>query len=226
MKVTVVLAVLLVASLAFAADQSLAGKVICLDPGHPSENGWGAQGKTIGETHANWLVAQKLKVLLQGMGARVVVTKTTERQYLTNRQRAEIGNAAPANLTVRLHCDSEGPAGLAVYYPDRQGKTPDGHRGPSAPVIAASGRIAKVLYPALIKHLAGKVKGRGLHVDAEAYVGDRQGALTGSIFSTVPVVVIEMVTLCNQSDDAFIASESGRAMMAKAIASALAAALK
>ncbi|MCE5238626.1 N-acetylmuramoyl-L-alanine amidase [bacterium] len=221
-----VAAVLAVALAPAAPQKPLAGKVICLDPGHPSENGSGARGKSIGEVRANWLVAVQLKKLLQDRGAKVVLTKTREQENVTNRRRATIANNAKAALMVRLHCDSGGGAGLAIYYPDRQGKV-QGVSGPSRQVITASARVAKAMYPVIVRALAGRVKAKGLRTDAATYVGSRQGgALTGSIFSRVPVVCIEMVTLSHRSDDSFMATESGRAAMAKAIASGIVAGLK
>jgi N-acetylmuramoyl-L-alanine amidase len=212
-------------AVASAAPGSLQGKVICLDPGHPSENGSGARGKKISEQRANWLVACKLKTLLQARGARVVMTKTKEQEQVSNRRRAEIANAAGAALMVRLHCDSAGGPGLAVYYPDRAGKV-KGVAGPSRQVIAASARAARAMYPVIIKALVGKVKAKGLRTDAATYIGGRQGALTGSIYSRVPVVLVEMVTLSHAGDDAFIASDAGQTTMAKALAAGIAAAVK
>jgi len=204
---------------------SLSGKVICLDPGHISENGAGAKGKKISELHANWLVARKLKTILQARGAHVVMTKGAEGEVVRNRRRADIANAAGADLMVRLHCDSAGGPGLAIYYPDRQG-TVQGVTGPSAAVRAGSKRAAAAMYPVIIAALAGKVKPRGLHGDTATLIGSRQGALTGSICSKVPVVCIEMVTLSHPSDDAFMASDAGQSLMAKAIAAGIAAALQ
>lgn len=226
MRIAGLVAAMAVFSLVAAAPQgSLAGKVICLDPGHPSENGSGATGKKISELRANWLVALKLKALLRERGARVVMTKSQLQETVTNRRRAEIANAAGAALMVRLHCDSGGGPGLAVYYPDRQGKV-KGVSGPSRQVIAASARAAKAMYPVIIKALVGKVKAKGLRSDAATYIGSKQGALTGSIYSRVPVVLIEMVTLSHPSDDRFIATDAGQLAMAKAITAGIAAGLK
>ena len=56
-------------------------------------------------------------------------------------------------------------------------------------------------------------------------VGGRQGALTGSIFSEVPVVLVEMATITLRGDEAFMASERGQARMARALAAGVRAAL-
>lgn len=213
------------ASSVASTSGSLAGKTICLDPGHPSETSDGTRGKLITEMRANWLVALKLKAILQGRGAKVVMTKSSEKQMVQNRKRAEISNAAGAALMVRLHCDSAGGPGLAVYHPDRQG-TKYGVTGPSQSVIASSRRAAQAFYPVVIAALKGKVGGKGIHGDSGTYVGGKQGALTGSIFSKVPVFTVEMVVLTQSRDDAFMASESGQQLMAQAIAKGIAAAVK
>ncbi|MBC8102865.1 MAG: N-acetylmuramoyl-L-alanine amidase, partial [Cytophagales bacterium] len=48
----------------------------------------------------------------------------------------------------------------------------------------------------------------------------RQGALTGSVFSKVPVLLIEMGVLTNPRDEAILASAKGQAKIADAITAA------
>ena len=45
--------------------------VVCLDPGHSSEVGPGTRGRSLTELHANWIVALRLKGLLERDGFRV-----------------------------------------------------------------------------------------------------------------------------------------------------------
>lgn len=203
----------------------LAGKVICIDPGHPSETSDGTRGAKITEMRANWLVALKLKALLVAQGARVVMTKSSEKEKVVNRRRAEIANAAGASLMIRLHCDSAGGPGLAVYYPDRQG-TKFGVTGPTQAVIASSRRAAQAFYPVVTAALKGKIGGKGIHGDSASYIGAKQGALTGSIFSKVPVFTVEMAVLTQKHDDSFMASDAGQSAMAKAIAGGVAAVVR
>ena len=67
--------------------------------------------------------------------------------------------------------------------------------------------------------LAGTLKDNGVRTDYQTKVGREQGgALTGSIFSEVPVVTIEMVVLSDPSDAEFIKTEEGQRRMAEAIA--------
>lgn len=186
----------------------LEGKVICIDPGHPSEVSAGS-GKQNGTTEVlmNWEVALKLKKTLEEKyGATVVMTKSKISEKVTNKRRAEIANEAKADVAIRLHCDSETSGkkrGIAVFYPDKQGTVKNGTKGPSKVVIKESALIAQAIGKEfeLIKK---ELPNNGVKTDADTYIGSQQGALTGSIYSQVPVALIEMVFLSNAKDAEFI----------------------
>lgn len=199
-------------------------KVVCIDPGHPSEVGVGTQGKRLTELHANWTIAVRLRDLLRKDGYRVVMTKATEKAYVRNRRRSEIANAARADLMVRLHCDASPRPGFAVYYPDRQG-TAEGRTGPTAEVLRRTAPLARRFHAALASGLKGELGDQGLMSDVKTAVGGRQGALTGSIFSEVPVVLVEMATITLRHDEVFMLSESGQRRMAEALEAGVKAAL-
>ena len=199
-------------------------QTICIDPGHPSENGIGTKGKKTTEVNVAWEVALKLKELLAERGYTVILTKSKERESVTNRTRADIANKAGVDLMVRLHCDAGKGSGHATYYPTTTGRT-GSHRGPSKEVIAASKAAATKFQPAFATALRGSLKNGGLHSDKKTLIGSRQGALTGSIFSKVPVLLIEMCVLQNSKDEAFIASNSGKLKMASAIRAGIEAAI-
>jgi len=192
--------------------------VVCIDPGHPSEvnSGLTVQNGTT-ETHIDWVVAQKLRKLLVAQGLKVVMTKSSEKQRVRNRERALIANRAGADLMVRLHCDSSPDKGYAVYYPDRQG-TAQGKTGPSQEIMDRSREAAQLLDRAMSRALEGVLKNGGVRGDSQTLIGGRQGALTGSIFSQVPVLTIEMVVLSHKADAALIQTEAGQDKMAQAIA--------
>ncbi|WP_395138616.1 N-acetylmuramoyl-L-alanine amidase [Armatimonas sp.] len=191
---------------------------ICIDPGHPSEVGEGARGKKLTEMHAAWLVAKRLEALLKAAGHDVKLTKASEKEFVKNRKRAEIANAFGADLLVRLHCDSEGGTGFWTYFPDRQGTDATGKRGPSTQIITACKQRAPKFHAALAAGLKGALRDNGCLPDIRTAVGSKQGALTGSIWSQVPVVLVEMCVLSNAKDEAFLLSEAGQAQMAKALA--------
>lgn len=200
---------------------AVAGRTICIDPGHPSETSAGTSGPSgVTENHINWVVALKLKADLEAAGATVVMTKQSENEHVTNRRRAEIANAANADIMIRLHCDAAPSRGFSIYAPDRQG-TRYGVTGPEQSVIDASTTAMGPFYEGMKSVLAGTLPGRGTHGDSVTYVGSRQGALTGSIFSHVPTLTIEMCVLTNAQDEAFISSASGRETMVEALRAGL-----
>jgi N-acetylmuramoyl-L-alanine amidase len=199
-------------------SKPLNGFVVCLDPGHPSETSRGTESRDhkLSELHVNWIVAQRLTALLKADGAIVVPTKSYELQVVTNRRRAEIANAAHAGLLLRLHCDAGEQTGLATYYPDRQG-TRFGVTGPSLAVIAASHKAAIIFQPAVIAALHGSLPDAGIKGDSKTGIGSKQGALTGSIFSHVPALTVEMCVLTNAHDYRFIRTTAGQEQMAQAL---------
>ena len=197
---------------------------ICIDPGHPSEVGRGTAGLKITEVALSWQIANLLSADLKKRGYRVVLTKVGQEQMVRNRDRAAIANNSHADLMVRLHCDADSGSGFAVYYPAKQG-TSQGVTGPSARVIEASAKASKRFHLAMAAKLKGDLKDNGLKSDEKTAVGGRQGALTGSIFSKVPVLLVEMVVLTNRSDESFILSRAGKAAMVDALAAGVEAAV-
>jgi N-acetylmuramoyl-L-alanine amidase len=204
-----------------ALAQSGRHPVIVIDPGHPSEvsNGATIQNGT-SEVHVAWRVAQRLARLLTAYGYSIKMTKSSERQTVTNVARAEIGNRARAALVVRLHCDASSDSGYAVYYPDRTG-TAQGRTGPSDDVMRQSAAAAESMHVSMARILGARLKDGGVRGDSKTAIGSEQGALTGSIFSQVPVVLIEMVTLSNPHDARFIEDVKGESLMAQAIANGI-----
>lgn len=207
--------------------KTLAGKRVCLDPGHPSEVGIGTQGRKLTEVGISWSIAKRLRDILNERGASVKLTKRAEREYVANRKRAEIANAFRADLLLRLHCDADAGSGIAVFYPDRQGRDKAGTVGPTPAVLAATKKVAPVFHRALTRSLQGTpIRNRGLKSDMHTAIGAKQGALTGSICSEVPVLLVEMVVLTNPGDEAFLAKPTGHERMAQALADATEAALQ
>ncbi|HKG13247.1 MAG TPA: N-acetylmuramoyl-L-alanine amidase [Pyrinomonadaceae bacterium] len=194
--------------------------IVCIDPGHPSEV---ASGKNVqngtSETRTNWAVATKLRDALEARGYEVVMTKASEDELVRNKDRAMVANRARASLMIRLHCDASAERGFAVYYPDRRGRAKDGTTGPGPSVIEESRRAAEALHSGLAEGLNDALEDNGVRTDFQTKVGrDQGGALTGSIFSEVPVVTIEMVVLSDDADASFIKTEDGQRRMAEAIA--------
>jgi N-acetylmuramoyl-L-alanine amidase len=200
------------------------GVTVCIDPGHPSEVGEGTTGKKLTEMHAAWTEALLLKDRLVKQGIKVVMTKTSEKQFVRNRARAEVANKAHADFMIRLHCDSASGSGFTCYYPTQKGKS-EGVRGPSQDVLDACAAKAEPFHAAFAAALKGKLRDNGLKSDLATAVGSRQGALTGSVFSKVPVVLVEMVVLTNRKDEAFLSNKAGQEAMADALYAGVMAAL-
>jgi N-acetylmuramoyl-L-alanine amidase len=198
--------------------------VVCIDPGHPSEvaSGRNVQNGT-SEAHVDWAVASKLRDALEAKGYEVVMTKSSENELVRNKDRALVANRARAALMIRLHCDASTERGFAVYYPDRPGRAKDGTTGPGARVIEESRRAAEAIHSGLAEGLSGALGDNGVRTDYQTKVGREQGgALTGSIFSEVPVVTVEMVVLSNAGDADFIKTEEGLRRMAESLAEGVA----
>ncbi|MHB0939847.1 MAG: N-acetylmuramoyl-L-alanine amidase family protein [Armatimonadota bacterium] len=202
-----------------------AGPVICLDPGHPSEvNSGAAVQNGLREVEVNYDVALLVKETLEEeLHARVVLTRDfrgydpKRPRVVTNVKRAEIANAAQADLLLRLHCDTGKGRGFTVYYPDRQA-TKQGKTGPSAAVRTASAQCAKALHGGMAEVLKGVLRDNGVKAESATYIGRKQGALTGSIYSEVPVVTVEMLFLSHKGDADYIRGKDGKRQMADALA--------
>lgn len=218
-------AILSILLCAMAALAQLQGKVVCLDPGHPSEVGRGTQGKKLTELQAVWDMALLLKPRLEKLGAKVVMTKSSVDQTVTNKARAEVANNSGADIMLRLHCDAAAGSGFASFYPTQQG-TSQGVKGPSPEMLAKVEPMARRFHAALALALKGKLTNLGLKSDLKTAVGSKQGALTGSIFSKVPSILVELVVLTNPKDEAFLASNKTRSLYADALAKAVVAALE
>ena len=201
-------------------------RVVCIDPGHPSETSTGAEAHGLSENRLNWQVAVALRERLREMGVRSVLTKQSENEYVTNRQRAETANRAKAALFIRLHCDEGSGKGFTWYYPDRSGSK-QGVTGPSQSVQRASRQAVQILNDVMQPILAGSLASNPIKTDASTFVGGKQGGvLTGSIFSRVPMALIEMCFINQKADAKFIASAAGRDKMAEALAVAIVAYLE
>ncbi len=205
---------------AVAADRLDSSRpVICIDPGHPSEvsDGFQPQNGT-NETHECWVMALRVRKLLEQSGCKVVMTKGRETQKVTNVRRAEVANRNHARLMLRLHCDTGVGTGFRVFYPDTEAR--DGKVvGPSKEVQIASRSAAEAVRQGLALRLEDSMKDNGIASDRSTRVGNKMGgALIGSIHSKVPVVLVEMVFLNNPEDAAFIKSPEGREKMAQGLA--------
>lgn len=185
---------------------SLAGVVICIDPGHALNSdptmepiGPGAAelkvrdpGGTSGavsgvrEPVVTLAIAIELKRLLEQEGATVVMTREGDTYHGGNRERAGVANRAGADLFIRIHCDGSGnPAihGASTLYPELiPGWTDDIH--------AQSLQAAEAVQAAL----AG-----GLGVPDLGAVP--RSDMTGFNWADVPAILVEAGFMSNAEED-------------------------
>ncbi len=213
----------------------LSGKVVVIDPGHQLGNhnfpaqinapvpagGFTKACNTTGtatnagfpEATFNWRVARVLKRRLEHLGARVVLTRRSNRQdrwgpCIDVRGRA--GNAIPADAKVSIHGDgsTSGGRGFHVIAPtDRAPWTDD--------IFAPSRRLARVMKRTLLargyrpaNYIAG---GDGLDFRSDL------GTLN---LSDVPTVMVESGNM-RGADARWMSSRQGRRLFARSLARAV-----
>jgi N-acetylmuramoyl-L-alanine amidase len=207
---TIVVAVAQVEPTSSAARQSLAGKIVVLDPGHAVLN---PAGKIINpgararrgayERDVVLSVAEKLVPLLEAQGARVFLTRTSGNpwrvtangKHADNRSRAIFANTMQADAYVRLHCDwnrNRKYKGFTTFY-FRWG----------------SRRLAKTLHEAIADAIPG-------HVDH----GLRRRTFV-SVTSTMPAVLLELGVLSHKEEGPELASDGYQTRLAEAISNGL-----
>ena len=200
-----------------AALPVCAAPVICIDPGH-SKATVGTRGRKLIEYQICWTMALKLKAELTKRGYAVVLAKPNRDVNTPTEDRARLASKVHAALFLRLHCDAGNESGIATFFPAQQG-TALGTTGPAPAVLKASRQAAHLFHHDLIKTLHGALHNRGIRTDAQTAVGSKQGgALTGSIFSEVPVILVEMCVLQQKNDEAFLASPHGQNLLTRALA--------
>ncbi len=112
----------LVISIKHKPSSSLSGYTIMLDPGHGgidsgavcavSSSGFGY------EKNINLSIATKIKDLLEAEGAKVIMTRTTDKWVCYTDRNAAVRNSEP-DMFIAVHCDSSNTAsamGTSAYY--------------------------------------------------------------------------------------------------------------
>lgn len=107
------------------ASNVLGGAVIAVDPGHGGMHTGGKGNTGLMEKDINLKVALNLQEILQSWGARVVMTRTTDRHFDPQVDddldaRVQIVNGAKPNLFLSIHTNyvpQAGPRGFEVWVP-------------------------------------------------------------------------------------------------------------
>lgn len=220
-----------------AAPEPLAGRVVVIDPGHQLGNhnyprqvnrpvpagGFRKPCNTTGtatsggyaEATFAWRVAQLLRARLERLGARVKLTRTSNRQDRWGPcvdERGRAGNRVGADLKMSIHGDGSyaaGARGFHVIAPtDRRPWTHDIHR--SSKRLALDTRAAlKSARFRVANYIAG---GDGLDFRADL------GTLN---LSDVPTVMIEAGNMRNRADARWMTRPESRKTYARALAEAV-----
>jgi N-acetylmuramoyl-L-alanine amidase len=211
----------------------LAGKIIGIDPGHDGGNftdpgaigqliwngtGWetcDTTGTTTddGYTEAqfNFNVARYLQADLRRDGAQVVLTRTSNDGVgpCVNR-RAEIINAARADVAVDIHADGGPPSGRGFTILEPVADGPNDH------VIAASERFGTDVRRAM---LAGTPMPESDYTGVDGIMP--RDDLAGLNLTTVPKVLIECGNMRNATDAALLVTARFQQQVAAALTAAM-----
>jgi N-acetylmuramoyl-L-alanine amidase len=208
---------------AVVAEALAAAALICLDPGHGTVPGIGAQrepigpgsrvtkikdpGGAAGEAGVALAVAQKTRALLLRRGYRVAMTRTGATYGGGNIDRAQFCNRRHAALMVRIHADGATSSlhGISTL-------TPAFHRGWTDDVYARSRRAAKAIQDGLVRATGARDLG----------VVERSD-LTGFNWANVPVVLAETGFLSNPAERRLLHSSAYQWRLARGFLAGVAA---
>lgn len=204
------------------------GHVIGIDPGHQGYNvdmsstepigpgssemkakaSTGTEGSYTGlpEYQLNLDVSMKLKTILESRGYQVIMTRTDNDTAISNKERAEYVAANGAEIYVRIHAngeDSHTSSGALTMAPS-----------PENPYIPELSEESTQLSQCILDSYCQATGFANLGVQ---YYDN----MTGINWSTVPVTIIEMGFMTNQSDDTLMSDSSFQDTMAEGIANGI-----
>ncbi|MFM7146874.1 MAG: N-acetylmuramoyl-L-alanine amidase [Actinomycetales bacterium] len=212
------------------ADDSLAGKVIVLDPGHQLGNGnpkffdevnatrWNgtlqkgcnttgaAMNKGYPEATFTWEVVQVLAKSLRDRGATVHLTRTANDRNLWGPctwDRAAFANDHKADVLVSVHADGAPSKGRG-FFVIAPGRLP----GWTDDIAKPSRRLARAMIGGMTD--SGAVP--STYVDDQLLVWTNQSTLN---FSDVPAVIVEVGNMRNKADAKLMSHASGQRAYAK-----------
>lgn len=215
-------------------SKPLSGIVICIDPGHQGEGNrekepcapWGkdanasvnnevmktkcASGTTgkftnVPEYIVTLEISLKMKTSLEALGAKVVMIREDHNVNISNKERAEIGNNANADVVLRVHCngaESESAKGIELYVRDK-GDNTAAYKERSDYDYSVASELMDYLISAT------GAKNRGVK---------RSDNYTGTNWSSVPSVIIECGFMSNEEEDNLLVTEAYQQKFADAVA--------
>jgi N-acetylmuramoyl-L-alanine amidase len=205
------------------AEAVAAAALICLDPGHGTPPGIGAQREPIGpgsrvtkvkdgggaphEAEAVLAIARRTRTLLLRRGYRVAMTRTGPTYRGGNIERARFCNRRRAALMLRIHADGSTDSsrrGASMLYPAR-------HRGWTDDVYGPSRRAARAIQRSLVAATGARDLGLVERSD-----------LTGFNWADVPVVLAETGFMTNPTEGRLLRTSAYQWQVARGLAAGVA----
>ena len=199
---------------------------VCIDPGH--QGSWvdmsaqepmapgssqtknkattGTTGNysKVPEYEVNLEVSLVLEKELTSRGYKVVMTREDNDKAISNKERAEFATESGADITVRIHANSDNSAsaaGALTMAPTSSNQYLDKE------LIEKSNTLASCIIDSYCN--ATGLANKGV-ISADN--------MTGTNWSTVPVAILEMGFMSNQNDDLYITNSANHETMARGIA--------
>ena len=188
----------------------LAGRIICIDPGHCISNvsksepmsplsdvtkpqyTRGTSGKNLSEVELNLIVGLMLKEELEALGAEIVMTREVNEVTISGLERVEIGNSSGADFVIRIHADgSTDPSVHGVST-----LVPSGNLMGHPEIKDESIRLGQLMVDCVAEKTGAKNLGAIPRSD-----------LQGHNWSQIPSVFIEMGYMTNVQEDALLETE-------------------
>lgn len=198
------------------------GKIIAIDPGHQAKGNYGKEPVGPGATELKTKVSSgtqgvstkvpehvftlefslKLRDAFTEAGYKVVMTRETADVDISNVERAELANAAQADIYIRIHADgAENPAanGISVLYPSE-----------SNPYIAELSSESKKLAQSVLDEMCEETgaKNRGII---------KRDDLSGTNWAQMPVILIEAGFMTNETEEKKLLSADYQALLVQGI---------
>jgi N-acetylmuramoyl-L-alanine amidase len=213
-----------------ARPHPLAGRLIVVDPGHQLGNSNPRFAKQMSQTFFNgaitkgcnttgtatnaglpeatftWLVAKRLRTLLEDAGARVEMTRSTNSRDDWGPcvwDRAKLANRLGADAMVSIHADGAS-AGSKGFF----AMTPALIKGWTDDVVKVDRRLAK----AMIAGMAGAGAPRSNYIGNQLMVSRDTTSLN---VSNVPTVTVEVGNMRNAEDARRMSSAAGQRQYAQ-----------
>lgn len=162
----------------------------------------------LNEYELNLQVALKLQKELVKRGYNVYMVRTTHDVNISNAERASMAAGAHADIFVRIHANGDDGSssvnGALCYMPSTS------NRYLSSSVISGSRKLSKCIQDSYCA--STHLRNLGL------LEGDD---MTGINWAKMPVTIVEMGFMSNQSDDLFMASASGQTKIVTGIANGI-----